>query len=197
MTNLVFDLENLLREMNGKPKIDERILDPKQREEWEAKNPRGRIRPRISTESEPYIREKVGHKSAPVPWVSGPNMYANDWASVKDERAREAFIDKLCIVCGLELDSNHLWGLVGGSPIKNTEPAPTHCHPYCIYLASLFCPALKKAEYPAETPSGVKLTHQTLKKIAMEDQKRWQSEQNRGQQSTTQSESEKNSISPQ
>lgn len=114
-----------------------------------------------------------GH-NMPMPWVSGDLTNPTDWAAVDHKRAIEADDDKLCMVCGNPLSPDFVYMLLHNTTwaahtprnemdmLFSGAPSVTYAHPKCGRIASKFCPHLKRAEYPAMTQDGDRLTHQEL-----------------------------------
>lgn len=116
-------------------------------------------------------------QNTPMPWVGGIAVEDGRWAEVQGSRAIQSEKEELCLVCGLPLTSDFIYMLAFGRKsdhapdlfglLLNTDlPSPTWAHPKCGRIASLYCPHLKKAEYPAMTQNGEKLTHDQLAELA-------------------------------
>lgn len=132
-------------------------------------NPVGRQRP--------IANGPNGHKT-PVPWIGGVGPQEGNWSYVEGRRAKQADANNLCLVCGLKLEANWVYALFQGQPYDSirdgfyTPPSPTYGHPNCILTAALYCPHLKKQEYPAMTQDRLtKLSVDDLKVLAREDRK--------------------------
>lgn len=116
-------------------------------------------------------------KNTPMPWVSGPGPENDDWALINGERALDADLEKLCIVCGESLTPDFVYLLTHSENWANHRaseieqmifgglPTPTWVHPKCGRLAALYCPHLKNQKYPAMTQSEQKLTHDELAEL--------------------------------
>jgi hypothetical protein len=120
-------------------------------------------------------------KNTPIPWVGGTAPEEGAWAAIDSNRAMDAEVDRLCLVCGLELPDDYVFLLafdqkadmvgisIGGLSLG--LPSPTWAHPKCANVAALFCPHLKSEEHPAETQNGQKLTHDDLRELARKSDK--------------------------
>lgn len=119
----------------------------------------------------PVLRGPNG-RMTPVPWIGGEGPEMGWWAFINSDRAAQSENGKLCIVCGLERGDDWVYALLNGEPSDLIQdgffgpPSPTFGHPECILKAVLYCPHLKKQEYPAMKQDRVtKLTTEELKKI--------------------------------
>lgn len=132
-------------------------------------NPKGNKRP---------VLPGPDGRMTPVPWIGGDFPFEGTWKGINGKRANEAEGFHLCIICGLHRGDDWVYALLNGEPadegtpvssIFGGPPSPTYGHPECILKAVLFCPHLKKQEYPAMTQDKkTKLTTDDLKKIVKE-----------------------------
>lgn len=119
-------------------------------------------------------------KNTPLPYVGGDYPEHDQWARVDRERSYEVEVDRLCLVCGLDLPDDYVFMLVGSTQYSTTAsiglfgdglPSPTWAHPKCGLIASKFCPHLKWAQYPACTQDEQPLTHEELSELARKSDK--------------------------
>lgn len=166
---------NFIQELRGnKSLVDERLADSDIVDEMNRKNPRGDHRPTIEVPE--HLREAVGHRHAPMPYVSGPQIQLDQWARTDSKRAKEIEKNKLCLVCGFKRGRDWIYGLVAGESKDKGPASPTFGHKHCIHLASLYCPHLKNQEFPAALQDGTKITHAQLKELADAERKAKHSE---------------------
>jgi hypothetical protein len=122
------------------------------------------------------LRDRAGRRT-PLPWVGGEAPLEGRWKEIDPVRAREAYEEGLCIVCGENLPDDYVQPLLHGefSPyypddfdrfLRGGPPAPLQACPRCCLLAATFCPHLKQARFPARTQAGELLTHDQLKAYA-------------------------------
>lgn len=136
-----------------------------------------------NTKGFPRPNLPLNGKNTPLPWVGGNYPEEEQWARVDTVRAYGSEVDKLCIVCGLDLppenpkadkDDDFIFMLVNGEDYSETTglslfgqlPSPTWVHPKCGRIAALFCPHLKRQEYPAMRQNGQRLSQEELSELA-------------------------------
>lgn len=128
---------------------------------YSAENPSGIPRPVL----------KFNDRMTPVPWIGGRHPFHGDWAMICKNRSKQATKETLCIVCGKKLNSNKWYSTSDCNTFDRpekvgfefilaypTSPAPTYSHPKCSIWAALFCPFLKRQEFPIKTSDGYFLT---------------------------------------
>lgn len=130
----------------------------------------------------PILRGPDG-RMTPVPWLGGDGPAEGTWAYVDDTRSASAETCRLCIICGLERGDDWIYALLKGNPYDSSSdlmtrlfeggsPSPTYGHPECILKAVLYCPHLKKQEFPAMKQDKItKLTADDLKQIVHDRKK--------------------------
>ena len=150
--------------------------DFKNSKEWQAyqeatTNAPGRRRPTCPLDG----------KQAPVPYVGGKFPSLGSWARIDDARAEQIEEDLLCVMCGKPRGTNWLYAAINGQGFDHRTadpfmrifgggvPSATFGHPNCIYQASLYCPFLKKSDYPALTQAKRPISRKELGRLAAQE----------------------------
>lgn len=140
-----------------------------ERELRDRQNPAGRKRP---------VMDGPDGRKTPSPWIAGAGTSLGQWSYVDSERARDADSNSKCIVCGENRGDNWVYALMNGKPSDSvgdavfSPPSPTYGHPNCILQAVLYCPHLKRQEYPAMTQDKTALISvDRLKELARDERK--------------------------
>lgn len=71
----------------------------------------------------------------PVPWINGSHPYRGDWVTFDETRSEQAIRQRLCGVCGQQLDRIALLG----RRFDRITSGPG-CHPRCMELTLATCP---------------------------------------------------------
>ena len=100
----------------------------------------------------------------PVPWIAGEAPTKQDWAAINIDRSTDVQELNLCLVCGLVLSKNFVFGLVAEKAIQNAH-FYTWGHAKCILLAAVHCPHLRDNLYVAQDQHDVRLTLDDLREL--------------------------------
>lgn len=107
------------------------------------------------------LASRLKQSRLPVMWVAGNHPRLGRWVAIDSVRMDTCFREKLCIVCGEKLGEEWVSALLNDNPSGHV----TDGHIKCILLVVVSCPHFKNRSVVAETPTGVPLTLDELRRM--------------------------------